>query len=364
MTHFILIMSKNQIVACLLNRELGDTQSFSTLEANKYWPSGKLNKKATIPTLHQSASLIWVSGRLNLIVTLDSRGRAVCYDTFRDYKPLSLTSSSEHVCKCLFTENDLILVQKSQDNNSIFFIRLSLADLQADKIQKVRILEDVKICLNNFIEFDEKSATVFFEINSSLQVWSLQDNCLLHTFPKSPDLKFAFSSGCLIYWQKYFNTTSIGVINPIAQTCKQFSLISDNEVCLCDIVQDQMVVYINGCHLQIIDLNTCQTRYLRKGTPKQYFQMTNCEASVGIFNDGTGVIIDKELREFKASGQGFLFADLLGKPILCSAQGKEIIIDGEAHGMNFSPKKIQQIGCNPDTHDIYIAEKGAIHVID
>ncbi|OMJ69004.1 hypothetical protein SteCoe_33393 [Stentor coeruleus] len=357
-------MSKYPITVCLLNRELGDTQSFNTLEAKKYWSSSKLTKKVTIPTLHQSASLIWVSGRLNLIITLDSRGRVVCYDAFRDYKPLSLTCPSEHVYKCMFTENDLVLICKSSENNSIFFVKFSLADLQADKVQKVRILEDVKICLNNFIEFDEKSTTVFFETNTNLQVWSLQDNCLLYSFPKNHDLKFAFSSGCLIYWQKNTNITSIGVINPIAQSCKQFSLVSDNEICLCDIIQDQMIVCINGCHLQIIDLNTYQTRHLKKGTPKQYFQMTNCEASIGIFNDGTGVIIDKELREFKVSDQGYLFADLLGKSILCSAQGKEIIIDGEAHGMNFSPKKIQQIGCNPDTQDIYVAEKGAIHVVD
>ncbi|OMJ78160.1 hypothetical protein SteCoe_22094 [Stentor coeruleus] len=357
-------MSKNEIAACLLNRELGDTQSFNILEANKYWSSDMLIKKATIPTFHQSASLIWISGRLNLIVTLDSRGRVVCYDAFRDYKSLCLTSPSEHVCKCLFTESDLVLIQKSSDNNSIFFIRLSLADLQADKVQKIRILEDIKICLDNFIEFNEKSSTVFFEANGSLQVWSLQENCLLHSFPKSPDLKFAYSSGCLIYWQKNANMTSIGVINPITHSCKQLSLVSDNEVCLCDIVQDQLVVCMNGCHLQIIDLNTCQTRYLKKGTPKQYFQMTNCEASVGIFNDGTGVIISKELREFRAINKGYWFADLFGKSILCSAQGMEIIIDGEVHGINFSPKKIQQIGCNPDTQDIYIAEKGVIHVID
>lgn len=357
-------MSYPPIASCLLYREQGDPQSFASLNLKKTWSLGKITKKATIPTVHRNAKLIWISGRLNFIVTLDNRGHAVMYDTFQDYKATILNEHYENICKCIMIDNDLITISKSVYGNVILFHKYSLAELQVYKINRLQILENVKVPLSHLKDINERSATVLIEKPNAIDIWSLQDNRLLYSIIKNNGVSYSFSSGFLIIWEKIQLTTLIGVICFVTNSCKQFKLISNNDIYFCEIVKGKLVVCIEGCHMNIIDLNNAQNICVRKGTPKQYFSMSSCEASLSIFDDGTGVIIDKEIKEFRATDEDYCFADIFGKPILCSGQSNELIINGEPHLIPFKLKSVQQIGCNPDTQDIYLSEKGIIHIIE
>ncbi|OMJ89636.1 hypothetical protein SteCoe_8175 [Stentor coeruleus] len=357
-------MANPPIASCLLYREQGDPQSYGSLGLKKNWSLGKITMKATIPTVHRNAKLIWISGRLNFIITLDNRGHVVIYDTFQDYNPIVLNENLEHVYKCVFIDNDIVTISKSAYDNTILFHKYILAELQVYKIHRLQILEDVKIPLSCLKDINERSAIVLIEKPNTIEIWSLQRNYLLYSFIKKEELSYSFSSGFLIYWQKLQCSISINVICFLTQSCKQYNLLSNNDIYFCEIIKGKLVVCIEGCHLQIIDLNTHHNVCVRKGMPKQYFSMSSCEASLGIFNDGTGVIIDKEVKEFRAIDEDYCFADLFGKPILYSAQNKELIIDSKPYTIPFTTKIIQQIGCNPDTQNIYLTEKGIIHIIE
>ncbi|OMJ82286.1 hypothetical protein SteCoe_17067 [Stentor coeruleus] len=357
-------MSYSPIASCLLNREQGDTQSFTSLDIKKNWSLVNITKKATIPTVHRNSTLLWISGRLNFIITLDNRGHVAIYDIFQDYKPTVLNENFEHVYKCIIIDNDLVTISKSVYDNTILFHKYSLAELQIYKIHRVQILEDIKIPLSCLKDINIRSATVLIEKHNTIEIWSLQDNYLLYSFLKSDELFYSFSSGFLIYWRKSQSNILIGVICFTTQSCKQFNLISNNDIYFCEISKGKLVVCIEGCHLQIIDLNNAHSFCIRKGAPKQYFSMSSSEASVVIFDDGTGMIIDKDIKEFRAINNDYCFSDIFGKPILCSAKHNELIIDCKPYRIPFTPKNIQQIGCNPDTQDIYLTEKGIIHILE
>lgn len=357
-------MLNNPISAFIFSRELGEPCHFDMPEVKKDWSQGKVLKKTTIPTLHPNSTLVWISGRLNLMFTLDNQGRVVFYDIFRDHKGTILTNPSEHAYKCLLLDTDLVVISKLQSQNSLSIYKLSLSDLQNDKISRLPILEDLKISLSNIKEVNEKSGIIVLHTQANLQIWSLQENSLLYAFPNNSDLSFAYSSNTLIYWQRNASSTAIGLISPGAQMCKQYTIGSLNDINIVEIVQGKLVIGMNGCHLQYIDLASSQTVYIKKGPLLQYFQLGSQEASVGIFSNGSAVIIDKEVKEFSVKARDYIFADLLGKSVLCSTSGKELIFDGKAYDIDFAIKKVQTIGCNSDTHDIYITEKGHIHILE
>ncbi|OMJ82975.1 hypothetical protein SteCoe_16186 [Stentor coeruleus] len=357
-------MNNNQISAFLLSRELGESYHFDIPEVKKDWSQGKILKKTTIPTFHPNSTLIWISGKLNLMFTLDNQGRVIFYDIFRDHKGTILTEPSEHAYKCVLLDTDLIVISKFQSQNSLSIYKLSLSDLQTDKINRFPILENLKISLSNIKEINEKSGIIALYTQTNLQIWSLQENTLLYAFPNNNELSFAYSSNTLIYWQKHASSTAIGLISPGAQICKQYTIGSLNDINVVEIIQGKLVISMNGCHLQYIDLASSQTVYIKKGALLQYYQLSSQEASVGIFANGSGVIIDKEVKEFSVKYNDYVFADLLGKSILCSTSGKELIFDGKTYDIGFAIKKVQTIGCNSDTHDIYITEKGRIHILE
>ena len=121
---------------------------------------------------------------------------------------------------------------------------------------------------------------------------------------------------------------------------------------------------MNRHHLQIIDLITMRSQIITKGVVKQYFQMNSKEASIAIFSDGSAIVIDKEIEEYHIGNGDFVFCDMLGIGILCDNKGKISFCDKHAKSINFSMKHAQQIGCNADCNQIFIAEKGKIHIIE
>ena len=178
------------------------------------------------------------------------------------------------------------------------------------------------------------------------------------------NLCFQYSFNTLIFWQTNQSNTSIGLLSIDSRQLRTITISGIAEIYLCEIVQDKLVVGMNACHLQVIDLITCQCEVIKKGTPKQYFQMENKEASMAIFQDGSAVIIDKEIREINVNAGDYIYTDLDGVPVLCDSHGKVFICDKEVSFLNFSCKSIQQIGVNLDTQQIFIAEKGMIKIIE
>lgn len=228
----------------------------------------------------------------------------------------------------------------------------------------MQILHPVKAKLSQIKEIDFQLGLIIIHTESSIQVWNVLQDSVVHEFPSNPDLNFEFSSNSLIFWQTSENTISIGVLSMLSQTLKTITINAVGEVDLCEIVQDKLIVGVRNYDLQVIDLNTNVAQSIKKGPLKQYYRMTSKMTSIALFCDGNAVVIDKEISEVRVGTGNFTFTDLKGIGILCDKYGRIVFCDGVEREIQFVGKKVQAVGVNEDTQQILVAEKGVVHVIE
>lgn len=357
-------MLKDSTLFNLMNREIGQLANIAVprLSATLNLTVSFIQK--TFKTHNPNASIVWLSARFNLVLTLDSKGRLACHNAVKDFESFPITSPNEHAYKCFFAGNSLFIISQLTNQSSIFFYKIFLSDLQDEKVIKNQMFPGVETDLDGIKCIEEKSGCIVIQIDARIQIWNAFENRLLHEFPYNPSLIFQLTSNRFVFWESKNTTTSIGVLSLDTSELNTVVINGSGEVYICELVQGKLVVGIKGYHLQIIDLKTTLVEFIKKGNPESYYQMQTREAYVVIFRDGSAVIIDKDITEVFIGRDSYMCCDISGTPIFCNALGTVFISGRAPTQFNFFLKQVLQIGVNLDTHQIFMAEKGVISIIE
>ena len=219
--------------------------------------------------------------------------------------------------------------------------------------------------MKNIKEIDQNTGTIVVELNNSIQVWDILNSSLLHQFPLNQKISYKITSGYFVIWEQEKSITEIGIISLTNRSLKQLKIGGNQKVFLCEIYNEKIIIGMHMCHLQIIDINTGKADIIEKGVPKSIFQLEDSQVFVAVFNDGMATIIDNEISEIFV-GRNQLFCNHLdGATVFCDKTGKIILLEqGKSFETWSSVRNVQQVGTNPDSHQIFLANKGKIYIFE
>ena len=363
------MFNQDLISTALSLREQGLFHPKFSLATQKDWSSALSGEKRSI-TNHPSglskplSKVVWLGGRQNILASLDSHGRVECHNLINESRIL-LTSAAEQAKKIFFTSEHLILAVKMINEDHLGFYSITLIDMQNGEFSRVRRLANLRIPLKNVKEINQTSNTVVVENGATIQVWNILTETLVSQFPLNQHIGYQFSSGYFVFWQVDKVYTTVGIICLSNNRLSSFKICGTQNVYLCEIKHNKLVLGMEDCHLQIIDLANGKWEVINKGMPKLYHQIESSGTSIAIFNDGTGTIIGKETSEVRLGGNDFICSDMNGVGILCENSGRVVVIDqGRQTQALTQLKNIEQIGTNPDTSQIFFASKGKIYIFE
>ena len=363
------MFSQDLISTALSLREQGLCNHKFSQSVQKDWISALSTEKRTITNHSKGQSkplskIVWLGGRQNILATLDSHGRVVCHNLITESSSL-LTSAIEHAYKIFFTPEHLLLAVKTINQETLSFYSIALSDMQNGEFLRVRRLAHLNIPLKNIKEIHQNSSTIVIENLANIQVWNILTDSLLSQFPLNQHLSYQFSSGFFVFWQVDKTFTTVGVICLANNRLSSFKICGTQKTYLCEVKHNKLIMGMEDCHLQIIDLDNGRCDVINKGVPKIYYQIESSGNSISIFSDGTGIVIGKDISEIRVGGNDFMCNDMNGVGILCDNNGRVVVLDQGRQIQAWTQlKSIEQVGTNPDTSQIFLATRGKIHIFE
>jgi hypothetical protein len=335
--------------------------SHSTIRSDFKATPASSPAQETFPTYFKGSSAVWVGSRYNLTFMLDSRGRVTMYNSFLNNSGFVLINSPDHALKSMISNDFLYVLVRSKSSQTTSFIRFKLSDLQVSLFCPERLLEQLQVTYEKILEVNERDLLVILINGAFLQVWSLAEVALVQQFSYSPELKFRYCDGILVFFQQNLKKTFFGVLRD--GELKSFSFNSDQEIYFCEIAQGKVVVGMKGCHLQVVDLSNFEIEVFQKGIPKQVFYLPLHDEVLAFFSNEEVFIIGQETTSLQLKGRDFACSETESDLLLTSSDGYSYL--------NFDPitilpsgKHIISTGINPDTRQIICAEKGQMHICD
>ena len=345
----------------IYRREFGSPFTNTSFpDSQKYSLTVKFIQKS-FPASYKGSSTVWVGSRENLIFTLESKGRVVMYNTLSNNPAATIINSPVHGLKCVLSSENLVVISKTQDSPFLTFSSYQITDLQSGMVLGRKILGQLNLTLSDIHEINERDLLISLVNSSTFQVWSLQSSSLHCSFPYNPDLTFQYTNSRLVFWQKELNQTSIGIVQN--NKMRTLALNSTNDIYLCEIINDSLVIGMKSCHLQIIDLNDFSVEIIKKGVPSQVFRLNRQDAVLAVYNNGTVIKIQNDIKEFCVEGKNFVCGESEDLIVLASNDGK-IYVNWKKIDLKLDGKGPCQVGVNPDTHQIIFTEKGKISVFE
>lgn len=345
----------------LIYREMGNPERYFdhyfTSPMKSYYEPSQVTFKTEIP----GSSSIWLGSRYNFIISLDSRGRVTLYNNLLNNQGTVIINSPSHAFKCLMNDEYLFIIYKQSPSQTCLFAKYSWSELQISKINPIKIMHQVQVPITSIIELNHKDLTLSLIQNESLQIWSLESNSLVQQFSYSPDLTFHYHSGILIFFQTTQSSTLFGILNK--GNLKTFSFNLTNQVYFCELVNEKLVIGMQGCHLQIVDIETLDIKVIEKGVPKQVFYLPINDLVFVVFPNQEVCVVDSECKFFKLQGQNFTCCETEGQ-ILVTSQDDFSYLNWASIGIKKVGKRLVAMGINPDTRQIICAEKGQVHIFE
>lgn len=283
------------------------------------------------------------------------------YNTLSNNEATTLINSPSHAFKCILSKDTLITISKTQDSPYLSISSYPITSLQSGILSNTQILPHLNLTLSDIHEINDQNLLISITNSSTFQVWSLQSSSLQISFPFNPQLSFQYTDSSLVFWQRESNQTSIGILQN--NKLKTLALNSTNDIYLCEIINNTLVICMKSCHIQIIDLTDYSVEIIKKGVPLQVFRLNSQNAVLAVFNDGTANFIGKQNVEFRIEGKNFVCGENEDMVVLASDCGR-VYVNCEKIDLMLFGKKMCQLGANPDTRQIIFTEKGKISVFE
>lgn len=320
------------------------------------------------PYHNPNSEIIWVGGKENILATLNSYGQVVYYDLLNNDKSSLLTESNEHAFKIFFAEESLFIVAKNAHSDYLNFYLIPIVSLQSGSGSRIKIFEKLAIQSRNIKDLDSDSCTMVIETTREIQVWHILSNSLLKQFPLNANIHYQFSSGHFIFWEVGKSDTKLGIITLENSSLHQIIINSTCQILICEIVDSYLLLGMNNCLLQTINIFTGSSYTLSKNIPLAVYKYEACDKLIARFSDNSFAIISDKVIEsterLDLIGE-ILFTNLGEFSILSDKTGRVCIISNKVVQVfdNFFAE-VQQIGVNPDANQIYFACRGEIFVVD
>lgn len=311
---------------------------------------------------------VWIGGKENILATLNSHGQVICYDLLDDNRSVVLTETFEHAFKIFFAGESLFMVVKSDHSDFLNFFLVSIEGLPAGSCSRTKIFDKLHCEIRNLRDLDSDTCSLVVEKGNSIQIWHILTNTLIQEFPFNPSIQYQYSSGCFIFWETGKSDTKLGIISLENSTMNQIIIKTTSQINACEIIKSNLLLEIQNCHLQIINIFTGQSHIFTHSKPLAVYKNDTCNSIFVLFSDKTfATISDKiTLCNERLDSTGEVFYSNLGEYSILSDKTGKVWVAGERiekvfDGINH---EIQQIGVNPDANHIYLASREEIFVIE
>ena len=358
-------MIESSRISYIVSRESGDG-----LECPDFGPcpdsvSVRSFENYSNSVIRGTSTTVWVSGRENVTVALNSHGQVVVYNMMDCSKDFVVTQPSEYCFKCFFARDCLLMAVREKNEDFVDFFEIPIISLQISSNARRQILSRLRLRQNEIKEIDPVSLKIVVENKRAIQVWDINTETCLANFPVNSSIQYQVTGDYFVYWETCKNETKLGVLKLDKTFSTIFSVSGGHDAYFCKITGDQLILGFKGCNLQVVDLRKMESRVIKKGVPLKLFELEKTGKTFFLFSDNSCFIDTEDDSGFNVfQSKDYLISELCDKIVVCGDNGKVGIFTDHLEIFPTQFTGIQQIGCNPDSGQILIACKGRIWVIE
>lgn len=360
-------MVEKSIPTFILSRETG---SLKTHENLNYSLSDLLAHHASVPLTPRmllntasSSEIIWLGSKENILIIQNSKGKIFIFDLISNELGAQILSANEKAVKLFFISNSLFMVTKPIFSESLEFFMVPLISLQNNSGFKEPILVDLKVNLRNLKEFCLNFFRIVIETSENIEVWDIVSQTKIETYQLQTSVNYQYTSGSLVSWKLEDERIKLNVLKSGINS--EFFFETSKNIYFCLLYDDELVLGFENSAFVMLNLNSGDCRHLSFNMPKTIFCFEESQNFLAILRDGTGI----NAQEHKTPGFG-----TFGNCLACEMQNN-IFVYGEngklgvlAHGkimiIGEGVLDAEQIGCNLETGQIFLACEGQIYVFE
>ncbi|OMJ76801.1 hypothetical protein SteCoe_23736 [Stentor coeruleus] len=366
-------MLNQSILSSILLRETGENFNYQVFSNRQYFFGNKKMTRKCIsvyagPRYNSTSQVIWIGGKENILVTLNSHGQVVVYDLLNDNKSTLLNENNENLLKIFFAGENLFMVSKSNYDNCLYFYLISIESLQNGSFSRTRIFHQLLVHPRNLNFLDSETCVIIVENGNQIQIWDILSDSMFKELPLDENIHYHFTSGHFIFWEVAKSETKLGIISLKSLSLNQIIIKSTNQIKTCEIVNSYLLLEMKNCMLQILNINTGVSHIFNYSIPLDIYKNDSGDKMIVRFTDNTFTVIGNNIVESTEKlgliGEVY-YADLGECLILSDKTGKIYIIDDRVvQTFEDSLEDVQQIGVNHDTNHIYLACRGKILIVE
>jgi hypothetical protein len=280
-------------------------------------------------------------------------------------KSFAVTKASEHCFKCFFARDCLFLAVRESPSDFVDFFEVSLETLQSSSDERKRLMPGLKITQSMIKEIDPVTLKLVAEKDGNIQVWDFFQNMCIAFFPINQSIQYQVTSEFFVFWETCKSDTKIGVLKFDRSFSVQFTVISNQQIYLCKVVDGELILGFSGCNLQVVNLKTMSSRVIKKGVPIKYYELEKTGKPFFMFSDYSCILNIQDDQVFQVpESQDHYITELSESLIICGSDGHLGILTSSFSSLHVQFSEVQQIGSNPDSGQIFVACKGNFWVIE
>ncbi|CAG9334309.1 unnamed protein product [Blepharisma stoltei] len=361
-------MKANNLSECLFSREIGSLPNNAIAQQIPFRSSWA--PKLMFTHMEITNSVVWIKGRDNYVISLNKSGKAAYRSILPFSNPVMLSEPNEHVYKiCLSSKGAFFMLKRINEPGLQFFV-ISEENLKNGIFTRTRILERLAIELKNYEEIDYERQIMAVKVDNTYQLWSLETENIIFSFPSPPNTLMRYFKGFVILCTQEEKCLVFTIQNVDSNTMYRVKIMGKGILHHFLICQNWLVVSIKHSFIQLINLLTRETKWIKKSGAKQFYEMENENESMLTFSDGTAVLITDTEKELSLGFPDGIYADVEGMLIAyCESSSSIKVLDLKTstivNSIEVKRNEVTCIGINEQTHQIFVGFKsGKICVLD
>ncbi|CAG9319028.1 unnamed protein product [Blepharisma stoltei] len=362
-------MKANNLSEFLLSRETGSIPSHITTQ--RFPMRSSWTPKLIFPHMDVTNSVIWIKGRENYTISLNKSGKAVYRTILPLSPPIMLSQPNEHVYKVCLSSKGAFLILKRNNERYLQFFTISDESLKNGSLTRVRVLEKLVIEFRSYEEIDYERQILSVKVGNRYQLWSLESEEIILDYPLPPSTKIRYYKGYLILCSQEERGLKFTVRNIDNSEMYLVRIMGGSNVYHFEVCRNWLVVSMKEHHIQLINLITKETKWIKKGDVTQYYEIDCEDDSLLTFSDGSAVLISNPDIDFTLGSPNSMYVDIEGMLLAFSNDTSAIrVLDLKTSKIinSIEVKKrgeVTCIGLNDETQQIFVGLKsGKICLLD
>jgi hypothetical protein len=323
----------------------------------------KIIKISTSPSI--SSEIVWLSGKQNILITLNTHGQVFCYNLINPSWNFQVTSHHEQALKVFFAGDCLFMAVKTNYEEFIQFSLTSIESLQLNNPIRNSVLKNLSVTTSNLKEFHISSSKIVVESRTSIQIWDILSDELYRSFPLHPQISYQYTKNYFVFWEPSKTETKFGIFNLLSPNFIQFSLKTSNKIYFCRVIENVLILGIQDCSFHGIDLSNMRSIIIYDKIPKILIEFEDSESFFTVFQDNSCMInFENEKIMEMEGGEGVIACEIDGWVCFCNGNGDvgriwdgKVEVCGKVEG-------VEQMGKNLDSGEVYLACREGIFVYD